>query len=206
MLVTGVLAWWIGALAFLPILADAYQSADFSQRMATIAAHRGAWLGQNLLFLVGTVATAAGLSLLVRPLHHRGLIRPAQLGRIAIVAAALLWTIIIYFLLAIPAEDVHAAAQLPVVYEAIDTWIWRLASGLTLGSFIAYGVAFLGSGLPRWVGASTVAASAAMLAGAIVVGNTTPPLLFFLVPFAIGAVLLRRGPRLLGRNRPVPAT
>lgn len=206
MLVAGMLALWVGALAFMPVLGDAYRSPDFLQRMGTIAAHRSAWLGQNMLFLAGTWATVAGLSLLVGPLHRRGMGRPARLGRAAMVAASVLWAFIIYFMLAIPAEDMHGAAELPPVYHAIDSWIWRLASALTLGSFIAYGVALLGSALPRWIGVSTVAASTAMLAGAMVVGDAMPPLLFFLVPFAIGAALLWRARRITRSRAPLPAT
>lgn len=206
LLVVGMLGWWAGVLAFMPALPDPYDALDISRRMWSIAGHRGAWLVQNILLFAGIVATAWGLSLLTEPLRRLGSPLAPRLGRWMILAGAAIWTFIIYFLLAIPAESVRTAADLPPIYTAIDGWIRQLASALTLGSFIAYGVALLGSRLPRWIGIATVLSSATMLICTLLMGKGLPPILFFLVTFVIGSALLRRGRLLLPVRRPRPVT
>jgi hypothetical protein len=168
--------------AFSPISNRVFPQRSMERRAQLIEGAPRQWLGAQVLFALGSLATAGGL------LAHafsgkRGRPEPAPLraGATVFTASAALWTA------AVVQRSLH---PLRFGRGALSRWP-------SYASFLGAeaGLALTGLGLhppewPRWVGRTVTAASAALAALTLLFGDM-PPFVFYLITMPLGVALQR---------------
>ena len=195
-LVVGSLAFGVGAGD--PYLVRAWTSPQ-ATFLAIVARHPVAWRATHLLFIGGTVLTAAGLALLpfvVPDGWPKGL---AVAGAVSFVIAAVLWIISLLYRLAVT----PTIARRFLETGAIDPWVATL-DGLNaalfkgfiivaLAGLAAIGIAATAGGpIPPLVGWGAAALSGLLVGGLVLTGDM-PPFTVYLAPLAFGVALLVAG-------------
>lgn len=198
LLIMGSAIVWIGAATFPGMDLD------------NIAAQRPNHLFTTGCFLLGTVVTLAGFTVLTALLREFGHPVFAELGLVAFFFSSVFWVIHLAF----RAVVMVSAAEEMLVSGATPSWYhsWRLFAGLMYGLYIttaylstaAYGGAMLRSG---WAGKGWgrtfvvvgLVAAADILAR---IGFFDFPLTVQFMPYAMALILLRRvtRPELLART------
>ncbi len=197
------LAGWllvVGPLAFMVGAGDPYLIRAWTAPQATFLAivgrHPVAWRATNLLFIAGTVLTAAGLALLAFVVPDGGPRGFAAGGAVAFVIATILWIISLIYRLAVT----PTTARRFVDTGAIDPWVATLdgLSGALFQGFIVVGFAGIaaigiattaGGPIPPPVGWGAAALSG-LLVGGLVLSGDMPPFTVYLAPLAFGVTLL----------------
>lgn len=192
-LIIGSVAYCIGAGD--PYLIRAW-TAPQETFLTIVGRHPVAWRVTHLLFIGGTVLTAAGLAMLPLLLPEgwaRGL---AIAGAAGFAIAAVLWIVsLIYRLTVTP-----ATAGVFADTDAVDPWVAtldRLSGGLfkgfiviALGGLTAIGIAATGGGpIPAALGDGVAVVSAILVVGLVLAGDM-PPFTVYIAPFAFGVALL----------------
>jgi hypothetical protein len=193
LLVIGPVLFGIGAGDPYLVRAWTAQPAEFH---SIVAAHTTAWRATNLLFVAGTVVTAAGLASLPSFLPDGWARAAAMAGVVAFAIAAVLWIIVLIFRLTVTpgiARDfADSATPEPAIRE-----IERLNAGLFkgfivigLGGLAAVGIAIAAGGpIPAAVGWGSAALSGLLVSGLVRTGDL-PPFTVYLAPLAFGIALL----------------
>jgi len=193
LLVVGSVTFGIGAGD--PYLVRAW-TAPHETFLAIVARHPVAWRNTHVLFIGGTVLTAAGLAVLPSLLPDGWPRALALAGAAAFSIAAILWIVsLIYRLVVTPSTAnffVESGALDPSV-TALD----RLSGGL-FKAFIVIGFAGLaaigvattaGGPIPAPLGWGSAALSGLLIGGLLLTGDM-PPFTVYLAPLAFGIALL----------------
>jgi hypothetical protein len=193
LLVAGAVSFIVGALN--PALGQVWSaSPDAQLRLIHDAAI--AWTVTNVLFVVGTVLTAAGLWLVPERVgdRTRALARAAS---VVYLIAATLWLTSLTFRLTVTPD---AAATLVVTgsmdptYVLMDRWARGSFEAFTYmagGSLVALGVALIvGRTLSAVAGAFAILVGLGIIVG-YAIGGDMPPFIAYLPTGLIGLVLLR---------------
>jgi len=193
LLVAGALGFGVGAGD--PYLVRAW-TAPHETFLSIVARHPLAWRVTHILFIGGTVLTAAGLAALPALLPDGWPRALALAGATAFAIAAVLWIVsLIYRLTVTPgaARDFAAAGTIDQALATFD----RLNGGLFKGFIViaftglaAIGIATTAGGpIPAPVGWGT-AASSGLFIGGLVLSGDMPPFTVYLAPLAFGIALL----------------
>jgi hypothetical protein len=160
-----------------------YQTPDIDERLQIIEAHRTLWLSGTALFVLYAALTIVGFSLLAYAMWTGGQGWISVLGAIAIVAGTVLGMYFVYLQTIDPRGGYSGAYPTP---ENLAYWLW-------LAGALIFGVAFLQSDLPNWLGFVTAGAAAVYSIVFLITGfgAITPWILGFL-SLVIGIVLLRQ--------------
>jgi len=192
LLVAGSVAFLAGALN--PALFQVW-SAPQATQLQLIAAAPKAWTVTNVLFVVATVLTAAGLWHVPDRVGAAGLTL-AQAAAVGYLLASALWLASLVFRLTVtPAAASAFAAHGSVdpAYVVVDRWAGGLFGAfiyLAAASLLAIGVAVLqGATLSAVAGWSAIAFGAVIGGGYLVFGDM-PPFVAYLPTGVLGVVLL----------------
>jgi hypothetical protein len=193
LLVVGAIAFGMGAGD--PWLVRAW-TAPRESFLAIVAQHPRAWRATHILFIAGTVATAAGLAVLPGLLPEAGPRSLALAGAAAFGIAAVLWIIDIVYRLAVTpdtARDFESGGSVAAWVDVLE----RLHGGLfvafiviALAGLAAVGLAVTAGGpIPPLLGWGAAALSGILIVGLVVTGDM-PPFTVYVAPLAFGAALL----------------
>ena len=180
--------WWIGAVAFSPIVGPVYSAPDSATQIKIVSLHSTAWLVQNLCFLSGLLAAAGGLAALTGMLRETRGRQLAQLGLLTTLAATAVGVGVVYTSLTLAERQTPEA---PPMYSGAGANPLHIAFGvLTLLGFICYGLALVQSGRLKWTGVAAILLSSVMLFEIVRQRDAFPPLFFYTIPFMFGVRLL----------------
>ncbi len=167
--------------------------------LTIVAGHPAAWQLSHVLFIAGSVITAAGLAPLAALVPDGWPRSLAIAGALAFVIGTVLWVIsLIYRMAVVPTSARVFVEQGSLDRRASD--LDRLNGGL-FGTFIviafaglaAIGIATTAGGpIPAPLGWGAAAFSALCVAGLVVAGDM-PPFTVYLAPLAFGIALLVAG-------------
>ena len=193
LLVIGSIGFGVGAGN--PYLVRAW-TAPRPAFLAIVAGHPAAWRYSHLLFIGGTVMTAAGLAVLVVVLPDGWPRSLAMAGAVAFASATVFWIISLIYRLTVVPSTARGFAETGTV----DPWVValdRLNGGLftafiliAFAGLAAIGIAIAAGGpIPALLGWGTAAFSGLCVAGLVIAGDM-PPFTVYLAPFAFGIALL----------------
>jgi len=193
LLVIGSVTFGIGAGD--PYLVRAW-TAPHETFLTIVARHPVAWRATHVLFIGGTVLTAAGLAVLPSLLPDGWPRELALAGAAGFAIAAVLWIVsLVYRLVVTPstARSLIESGALDPSVTALD----RLNGGLfmafiviALAGLAAIGVATTAGGpIPAPLGWGSAALSGLLIAGLMLTGDM-PPFTIYLAPLAFGIALL----------------
>lgn len=164
-----------------------YQEPDVNRQLELIAGHSTAWIASNVFFGLAGLITAAGLALFA--MHLRGSENAwlAAAGAGVYLLGAIVYAIFLYRRTIEPAALFANYAFSPLTVVLLGS----LVIGLLL-----FGVFFLRTGYPVWLGVGTTV-------GMVLIGGAAfffpaqffqffPPQALFLFTLAAGIVMLRR--------------
>ena len=164
--------------AFLPITTVFVIDRD----IARIQSRPIEWASSLVLFAVGGMVTAVGLGLLTLQLRSlNSAAGPAVIGFVSVMLGAVCWTVIVYLRYTLPLEI--------VLREPTLGWWFVAYTLLTQAALIAYGLALVQAGYPRWLGISTMGLAAGSFL-AYVVFKDMPPFAHYVITLMIGVALL----------------
>ena len=177
------------------------------QWLAVVYTHPTLWGWTSALFLSGTLVTLLGFALLARLLEGAGDRGFSYLGLIALLFGAVFWVIVLGFRLSIDpwaAQETARTGVMPDFYVPLSQWTLPLFVVCTILTFLgaaAYGGALVSTRLlPHGLGWVTIVYSLAALGLVVAFGNA-PPLLHYLLPIAMGILLLLQRDPLPRANR-----
>jgi hypothetical protein len=150
---TGFLCWLVGGIRFLTTLEELFGRSELSLQHSLVHTLPATWGLQQLLFLLGTVATAFGLSTLARLMQLSRGQRLANLGRLAMYNATVMWFGLALLLLVAPYLGEKGgldAVRLELPF--LTLLLWHGANKLMLVSFLFFGMGMLQDPKSRWLG------------------------------------------------------
>jgi hypothetical protein len=181
LLIVGAILFF--SASFMPLSMAVYAESSAEQRLAAIEAAGIVWSIQHLLFATGILATVAGVGLAVAHFHRRSPSAWLYLGLLAFGASALVAVPWLYLRGTDPQG--WTAGQHPI-------WLFMAYTYLTQGGLLFWGMAWLGSGLPRWPGWLLIGGAAFLFIITIITGDM-PPFVYYLLTLVAGVALYRRG-------------
>lgn len=158
-----------------------YAATDQATRAAILSAHRSGWVAANWMWLVGSVATTAGLLLIA--LRDRSLLSMA--GAALFVIGNAYWITHLYL------RSLDASVQISGLWmEAVFAWL------ATVG-LVLMGIALLRSDFPSWVGYVNIGYGVLFMLAFLAFGTGMydffPPQVIYLVALFAGVIALKRG-------------
>jgi len=193
LLVIGSVTFGIGAGD--PYLVRAW-TAPLETFLAIVARHPVAWRATHVLFIGGTVLTAAGLAVLPGLLPDGWPRALALAGAAAFAIAAVLWLVSLVYRLAVTPITARVFTESGAPDPSV-TALDRLSGGLfkafiviALAGLAAIGVATTAGGpIPAPLGWGSAALSGLLIGGLMLTGDM-PPFTVYLAPLAFGIALL----------------
>jgi hypothetical protein len=181
--IAGAVIFWVGARTFPGMALDAVAG--------NVAGYQ--WTSAN--FLLATVITIVGLTLLARALHEAGDRVLASLGLIVFTFGSVFWVVHLVFRMTVVVQAADAwrvTAMTPDWYEPWRGWaglLFAVYSVLAYLGLAAYGGALLGlQWVPRWIGWTCV------LAGVLAAPLGGLPLFIHVPLWLAGIAFLTRAP------------
>lgn len=170
----------LGAIISVPGL---YGTQDVNERLEIVEAYRTRWLTTQALVGLFTLLTAVAFGFLASTLQKPGWSWLPLLGTLVIIGGTLSGLYFVYQQTISPRVVYSGGFQL---LENIAYWLW------IAGVFI-FGVAFLQSGLPTWIGYLSAGGALVYAVFVLVTGaGFITPSLVALLGLIIGIVLLRQ--------------
>lgn len=160
-----------------------YQTQDISVRLQLIETYKTRWLINQSLVVIYALLTIISFSLLALILRTTGRAWIPILGAVAMVAGTISGLYFLYLQTIDPRGGYSGAYPVP---ETLAYWLW-------LAGTVLFGVAFLQTGLPTWLGYLT--AGIALLYSMVFLltgAGFMTPFLVAILGLVIGIVLLRR--------------
>ena len=193
LLVIGSVTFGIGAGD--PYLVRAW-TAPLETFLAIVARHTVAWRATHVLFIGGTVLTAAGLAVLPGLLPDGWPRALALAGAAAFAIAAVLWLVSLVYRLAVTPITARVFTESGAPDPSV-TALDRLSGGLfkafiviALAGLAAIGLATTAGGpIPAPLGWGSAALSGLLIGGLMLTGDM-PPFTVYLAPLAFGIALL----------------
>ena len=194
LLVLGSVSFIVGAAN--PALGQVW-SAPMDTQLRLIRDAATAWTVTNVLFLVATVLTAAGLWFVPERVGNRGLM-PARGATVVFLVAATAWLASLVFRLTVTphaASTFVAGSSIDPTYVSLDLWAVGLFGAFTYlagCSLVAFGVAVvLGRALSAFAGWFAIVIGVVIVVGYAIAGDM-PPFVAYLPTGLLGIVLLRQ--------------
>jgi hypothetical protein len=160
-----------------------YATQDINQRLKLIETYRTRWLLERSAVVLYALLVIAGYSLLALALRARGKAWLPFLAAVVTDAGTISGLYFLYLQTTDPRGGYSGAYP---IAENLAYWLW-------LAGMLLFGVDFLRSGLPQWLGYLT--AGAALVYGIVFLATGAgfaTPFLLGLVSLPIGIVLLMR--------------
>jgi hypothetical protein len=184
--ISGVLLIASFAAIMLSTLVNApglYQTDDISERLRIVETHRTRWLANQALVTIGVLLTAVGFALLASVIRKEGGGLVPLLGAVAIAAGTLAGLYFVYLQTTDPRGG-YSGAYLTA--ENLAYWLW-------LAGYLLFGIAFLQTGLPNWLGYLSAGAAAIYGVVFLITGaGFITPFIMALLSLVIGIVILRQ--------------
>src|SRR5215216_2446724 len=165
--------------AFMPI-SFVYGERDVQTQIARVQDSPLAWVISLSLFALGSMLVV-GLAWLTLYLRSTSAAFATSLGLVMIAFGTLCWVVIVYKRATLPLQDVFGAPTFG--------WLFIAYTLLTQAALIAYGLAFLQAGYPRWLGLGAII-PAALLCVAYLIFKDMPPFVYYVITLVIGSRLL----------------
>lgn len=160
-----------------------YQTDDISERLQIIESHRTRWLASEAIVTLGVLLTAIGFALLASFLRNEGGSLVPLLGAVATAAGTLVGLYFVYLQTTDPRGGYSGAYP---TAENLAYWLW-------LAGLLLFGIAFLQTGLPNWLGYLSAGATAIYGVVFLITGaGFLTPFIMALLSLVIGIVLLRQ--------------
>lgn len=164
-----------------------FQEPDSEKRLEIIETYQSRWVASNVLFVLGGLATAAGLILFT--IYAQGEVNSLLnwLAALSYSLGTVLWIIFLYNRTVNPAQLFEDYAFTPGTIALI---------GLLIGGLLLYGIVYIQAGYPGWLGFGTVGLT--VLIGALALFFPSrffasfPPQVLYLFTLAAGIVFLRQ--------------
>lgn len=178
-LIIGAFLFAIGS--FSPSIGVFWES-DEASKLQLIQEGQNLWQITHLLWISGALVTIVGLGLVTYHLWRSQFAMLALLGFVSVALGTAIGIWHLYLRALDPASFVKAA---------LPGWHYGVYTVLTLLGLAIYGLVYLRVGLPRWLGYVTIGGAALAFAGFAVLGETWPPLSYYILTFLAGVVLVR---------------
>ena len=173
----------VGSLIFIfaatPV-SGIYGKKNLEDRMAMITARRGAFVISQVGFGLGSLLTAVGFLLLTLHLRDSQSPWPNYAAAVSLVMGAILWAVFIY------QRTLEPETMFGDYLGSRIMWVSFVFTEIGL---VLYGVVFLQSSLPQWLGYASFAVAAAMLVGALTIPGWLPPQIIYLLTLVVGIVV-----------------
>jgi hypothetical protein len=185
LLIVGFAALVLSSLLGPPGMAQTYQPPDPIRRIQIIEQYKTRWNISQSLIGLSLLLTTIGFFVLNTRLYTLANAWVPTLGAVAFIAALIPAALFIYRQTTDPLGSYEGA------YSGMQTlYYWLALAGLLL-----FGIAFLQSGLPAWLGYMTVGAALVYGAVFLVTGSGfATPFLISLLSLVIAVILLRQNP------------
>lgn len=164
-----------------------FQEPESEKRLEIIETHQSRWIASNVLFVLGALATAAGLILF--SLSIQGDVN-SLLNWLAVLFYGLgtvLWIIFLFNRTINPAQLFENYVFTPSTIALV---------GLLVGGLLLYGILYIQAGYPGWLGFGTVGLTVVIGALALFFPGrffaSFPPQALYLFTLAAGIVFLRQ--------------
>ena len=165
--------------AFSPI-SRVYAERDAEKRIEIIEAGPGQWTLSQLLFALGATIAVIGLSLAAYHLRSSSAALAAYVGVVLLIIGVVFWDWHLYVRIVDPEGFARGT---------ILRWPFVVYSILTQFGLIAFGVAYLGGGYPRWLGWTTIAATGALFI-LLLIFKDMPPFVYYIITILAGVVMV----------------
>jgi hypothetical protein len=185
LLIVGFAALVLSSLLGPPGMAQTYQPPDPIRRIQIIEQYKTRWNISQSFIGLSLLLTTIGFFVLNTRLYTLANAWVPTLGAVAFIAALIPAALFIYCQTTDPLGSYEGA------YSGMQTlYYWLALAGLLL-----FGIAFLQSGLPAWLGYMTVGAALVYGAVFLVTGSGfATPFLISLLSLVIAVILLRQNP------------
>ena len=162
---------------------NTYPTEDIERRLEILRVHRTRWIMERITSVALVLLIIIAFWLLASSLQTSAGSSVAPLGAVAMIAGTLAGLYFIYRQTIDPRGGYHG--KYPVA-ENTAYWLWLIGT-------LLFGIAFLQSGLPTWLG--IVTAGAALLYGVVYLLTSFG----FMTPYLVGLLSLVIGLVLLGQ-------
>jgi hypothetical protein len=173
--------------AFMPISLKVFPEPDEQKRLDVIQNDRTGWNISCVLFGAGSVIAVIGLGLFalhIQTVSDNNLLKLIDyLAAIVAGIGALMWVIIVYNRIILPAESFTGNPN-------IKDWMFPVYTIFTQLAMIAIGVVLLQTGYPAWLGFGVMIVAALFLIGYLILKDM-PPFTHYLIMLVIGIMLTR---------------
>jgi hypothetical protein len=166
---------------------EVYTAPDNDARMEVIRQNQGRWTATNLVWIVASLVTGAGVVLLALGLRESQSPWLLYAGAAAFSLATIAWSVWLYQRTIDPAGNLYTNP--PALLSLVFLWA-------TLAALALLGAAFLQGSFPNWPGYMLLAAVGLLLVGLIVAFDafyaSFPPQIFYLLTLIVGIVAMRQ--------------
>ena len=169
------------------ITSRVYETRDTEERLSIIADNQGGWKASNIIWMLASLTTGAGVFYLARDL--RGTVNDVLLisGAGIFCLGAVSWAIFLYQRMVDPVNFFKQATLPPLLF----VYVWATTIGLLL-----LGLVFLQTGYSSWFGYLTLGLMGLVGVGLIFFRSdmiaSFPPQMFYLITLIAGILELRR--------------
>lgn len=164
-----------------------YQEPESETRLEIIAHYPARWVVSNIFFALGGLITASGLLLFSLQIWGNANAWLISLSAVAYVLGTIAWVIFLYRRTINSSSLFTSYAFSPLTVALI---------GFIVIGLLLYGIVFLQTGYPGWLGVVTIVGMALIGGAALFFPSqffaSFPPQVIYLVTFVAGIVILRQ--------------
>ena len=154
-----------------------YAERDVQAQIARVQSSPIAWAISQILFGLGGVLVAAGLALFTLDQRSTNATFSEYLGLAMIAFGTLCWIVIVYERATLSPQEVFGSPTFG--------WLFIPYTLLTQATLIVYGLTFLRTGYPRWLGLVAII-PALLLCAVYLIFKDVPPFAYYVITLAIG--------------------
>jgi len=156
------------------------------RKLEIILSAQNQWMIAQILFALGAVVTAAGISIVAYYFRNQPFSTLLNIGAVLLFIGAFLWTWHVYL---------RAIDPQLFVERGIPVWYFASYTFLTQAGLVFFGIALLRTEIQNWVGWMIIG-SMGLFFVLTIIFRDMPPFVYYAITLTTGVMLYRAGPLL----------
>ncbi len=156
------------------------------RKLEIILSAQNQWMIAQILFALGAVVTAAGISIVAYYFRNQPFSTLLNIGAVLLFIGAFLWTWHVYL---------RAIDPQLFVERGIPVWYFASYTFLTQAGLVLFGIALLRTEIQNWVGWMMIG-SMGLFFVLTIIFRDMPPFVYYAITLTTGVMLYRAGPLL----------